>query len=216
MSVADGSRAIAIDADAAVWRAGTRGDARPVVVLLHGRGGDERDWTAHFARVPDAVGAVSLRGPLPRGERWQWVGEPEEATGSPSAVAAGILAWLDDELPGRRIALVGWSQGAMMALHVARQEPARVAAVAMVAGFVLGDGAPPSASLAALPVWFGIGDADDVIPAGSVAAAIDWLRAHAVLQERTYSGVGHELPSDMASDALAFAARHLGAGSGTG
>lgn len=212
MSSADRSPAVALDADAAVWREGARGDARPVVVLLHGRGGDEQDWAAHFAGVPDGVGAVSLRGPLPRGERWQWIGEPDEATGSPSAVVAGILAWLDDELPGRRVALVGWSQGAMMALHVARQRPTRVSAVAMVAGFVLGDGRSPSASLAVLPVWFGIGDADDVIPAGSVAAALAWLRAHTALEERTYPGIGHDLPPDVAGDALAFAARHLRSG----
>jgi phospholipase/carboxylesterase len=205
--------AAVIDAEAAVWREGTQEDARPVVVLLHGRGGDEQDWAAHFERLPEAVGAVALRGPLPRRERWQWVGAPAEATGSPSAVAAGILAWLDEELPGRRVALVGWSQGAMMALHVARQQPGRVAALAMVAGFVLDDGRRPSVALGALPVWFGIGDADDVIPAGSVVTALDWLRAHTALEERRYPGVGHELPPELAGDALSFAARHLRDGS---
>lgn len=205
-----GSPAVAIDADAAIWREGTRGDAGPVVVLLHGRGGDEQDWAAHFEHIPADVGAVSLRGPLPRGERWQWIGLPGEASASPSAVAAGILAWLDDELPGRGVALVGWSQGAAMALHVARQRARRVSALAMVAGFVL-DGSPrQSDALRALPVWFGIGDADEVIPAHSVVAALDWLRAHTALETSTYPGRGHELPAEIAGDALSFAARHLG------
>lgn len=203
------SRAVAIDGDAAIWREGTRDDDRPVVVLLHGRGGDERDWAAHFERIPDAVGAVSLRGPLARGERWEWMGMPDEATGSPSDVAAGVLAWLDAELPGRPVALVGWSQGAAIALHVARQRPLALSAIAMVGGFIVDRSPLPSPALRALPTWFGIGEADEVIPAGWVVAARDWLQAHTALEARSYPGRGHELAADIAGDALSFAAHHL-------
>ncbi|MGN9846114.1 alpha/beta hydrolase family protein [Nonomuraea sp. H19] len=110
----------------------------PVVVLLHGFPGNERNFD--LAQVLRRAGYASLvfhyRGSWGVGGSWSW-GHVLEDT---AAVVAGLR---DEELAAahrldpRRLVLIGHSMGGFAALMTAATEPS-VAAVASVAGFDFG------------------------------------------------------------------------------
>ncbi|WP_219470234.1 alpha/beta hydrolase [Nonomuraea rhizosphaerae] len=88
-----------------------------------------------------------------------------------------MLAWLDRQ-DAERVALVGWSQGGALGVHLLRQRPERFVSVALVAGFV--SDLRPHAGVRARrpPVWYGMGGCEDVIPPDLAAASRRWLAEH--------------------------------------
>ena len=124
------------------------GDPEGALVLLHGRGADERDLVPLFDLLDPERKLLGLapRGPLslpPGGAHWyvvRRVGYPDPATFHPTYEAVG--EWLDATLAGAGIApehavLGGFSQGAVMsyALGLGRGRPVPAGLVAM-SGFV--------------------------------------------------------------------------------
>ncbi len=208
-------------------RAGRRGpasgDARSIVVFLHGYGADGGDLLSLAdplaPHLPDTV-FVAPDAPErcvgnPFGYQWfpiPWL------DGSPEAAAReGLLrssedlnAYLDSVLADEgigadRMALVGFSQGTMMSLHVA---PRRADALAGVVGFSGRMVAPETLQAEALsrpPVLLLHGDADDVVPPQSMPQAADALVAAGF---ETYThvmrGTAHGIAPDGLSVALAF------------
>lgn len=119
-----------------------------LLVLLHGRGADERDLLPLVDLLdPDLrLLGVLPRGPLrlpPGGAHWYAVrelGYPDPGTFSDTFALVGT--WLDElaaerQVPPERIVLGGFSQGAVMtyALGLAEGRP-RPAALAAFSGFV--------------------------------------------------------------------------------
>jgi phospholipase/carboxylesterase len=140
------------------------------LVLFHGRGADEHDLLPLLdALDPERrLDGFCPRGPLalpPGGAHWYAVprvGFPDPATFAEGfAAAAGFV----DSLPHERIALGGFSQGAVMSLSLGlgrgRPRPAAIVAfsgfVPIVDGWELG-GAPFP------PIAIGHGTFDPVIP----------------------------------------------------
>ena len=151
---------------------------------------------------------VSLRGPVPIGERWAWVDFARQGVGALSGAARGILEFID-EMDAPAVALVGWSQGGAMAVHLMRQRPMAFSVAAIVGGFVWE--LRPHRALAAArpPVFSGMGELDDVITPSMQRGSSAWLAAHTRLSEKRYQGVGHELREPMLGDALEFVDMHL-------
>src|SRR5215475_12257625 len=120
------------------------GKARRLVILLHGYGAAGNDLLGlapYWARrLPDTE-FVSPHAPFPCegapfGRQWfGFEGRTQEMMLAETQTAAAILgAYVDDQLARRSLredslALVGFSQGAMMALHVAPRRDRPVAAV---------------------------------------------------------------------------------------
>jgi phospholipase/carboxylesterase len=122
----------------------SRGPARQLVIFLHGYGADGNDLIelgrAWQNLLPDAAFA-SPHAPercaqTPTGRQWfsltfrekneRWVGV--------NKAAPALERFIDEELkrnnlPGSALALVGFSQGTMMALHVGLRRPERPAAI---------------------------------------------------------------------------------------
>lgn len=198
-----------LDRDAIIWSdARAAADDRPMLLMLHGFYGDEFDWAAWFGLLPPGVAAASVRAPTPIGERWAWADWHTEGVGAFSASARGVHEWLD-ELPERPVAIVGWSQGGAMAVHLIRQRPERFTGAALAAGFVW-ELRPHRGFAAGHPrIWYGIGDADDVISPGMVASGRRWLDAHADTTYRTFPGVSHQLTEAICGEAIAAAAATL-------
>lgn len=168
------------------------GAPRQLVVLLHGYGADGRDLLGL---------APAWRGSLPHAEfvapnapfpcemspyGYQWFGfegrSQEEILAGTRAAAAILDAWLNDALAARGLsdadlALVGFSQGAMMALFVALRRPAPVAAVIGFSGALIGAELLAEELRSRPPVLLVHGDADPVVPFASLAAAAEGLRA---------------------------------------
>jgi phospholipase/carboxylesterase len=151
----------------------------PLLVLLHGIGADERDLLPLADAVDPRFLVVSLRAPRPYHGGWAWFdldfrpgGEVvPDAAGAADALAT-LVAWLN-EAPGRlgtdpaRTYLLGFSQGAMMAIGVLGTVPERLAGVVALSGreparlFPLR--AAPEA-VARVPLLVAHGTHDDVLP----------------------------------------------------
>ena len=142
------------------YRASTAksGRAKQLVVFLHGYGADGKDlielgqqWRA---LLPDAA-FVAPNAPercpgAPMGRQWFALSRspPDDPRGAAErwkgcAARPAIDAFLDEELARLgldecRLALVGFSQGAMMALHVGLRRPRAPAAIVGYSGMLIG------------------------------------------------------------------------------
>jgi predicted esterase len=103
-------------------------------------------------------------------------------------------------IPSERIALMGFSQGACLALEAAARNPRRYAGVIGFSGGLIG---PPgtsfdfAGSLDGTPVFLGCSDVDPHIPKERVeesAVALD--RLGAAVDVRLYPGMGHTVNRD--------------------
>jgi phospholipase/carboxylesterase len=122
----------------------------------------------------------------------------------PAAVLAGartaatyLDAFIDAELERNgltddRLALLGFSQGTMMALHTAIRRPQPCAAVVGFSGALVGPELLAEEVRSRPPVLLVHGDADEVVPFQSMAAAEQALRAAGFLVHgETRPGLGH-------------------------
>lgn len=204
-------------------RRGTpKGQAKSVVIFVHGYGADGADLLGLAdplaPHMPDtafyAPNAPERCGMNPMGYQWfpiPWLdGSSEETARAGLAAAADDLnAFIDQVLADEglgegALALVGFSQGTMISLHVA---PRRAAAMAGVVGFS-GRLLQPEdlhATPTRLPVLLIHGDQDEVVPLSSLPEAADALTAAGF---ETYAhvskGTGHGIAHDGLSLALSF------------
>ncbi|WP_159808485.1 alpha/beta hydrolase [Cellulomonas citrea] len=193
-------------------RPGTQPDA-PVLVLLHGYGSHDGDLLPLVDR-PD-LELLAPRAPLPAGPGFAWApitvpGAPDPAPVHEATTA--LLAWLDAHVaPGRRTALLGFSQGGLMVTQLLRARPGAFVAGVVLSGFVLPGEQPGDAVLAAdpPPVLFARGDADPVIAPDATARTQTWLAAHTRLDARVYPGMGHTVGAAERDDVEEFLAREL-------
>ena len=195
------------------------------VVLLHGYGSDGNDLIAmapHFQHLLPGALFVSPNAPSPAqmtGYGHQWFPINLEggklATRQLGVVAARpvIVEFLHDlwqqtgVTPGRTI-LAGFSQGAMMALHVGLSLPVEETLMGVIG--ISGAFLPPEnfgdASLGKPPVCLVHGDMDDVVEPFHSADANSLLEsAIPVLRYHVSRGVGH----GVAPDGIAFIAKFI-------
>jgi len=184
---------------------------RPLVVLLHGRGSHEHDLFGLVPLLPPEPVYASQRAPRSEGDGYTWF--RSGAPGSPDADSAiestrAVLAWLDRVALGRRVSVIGFSQGGALTTQLLRHAPERFASFVNLAGFVVESGATPEADarLAALatPVLWGRDPADPVIPAQAVARTAAWLPGHSALTVREYPGIGHSVSREELDDVAVF------------
>ncbi|GAA0963756.1 alpha/beta hydrolase [Frigoribacterium faeni] len=190
-------------------------DGRPLLVLLHGVGSHEGDLIGLAPYLPQAFAIASLRAPLGHGDGFSWY--PLTTPGSPDPepvdeAAAAVLAWLDtlgDTHPS--ISLLGFSQGGSLSLQLLRHAPERFTFAAVLAGFVVPDPAAEQrdAELARVrpAVFYGRGDADQVIPIDAVTRTTEWLGEHADAELAIYPGLAHGVSQDELDDLNAFISR---------
>jgi len=155
------------------------GRPRQLVVLLHGYGTDGNDLIGLAAQwaplLPDAE-FLSPHAPFPceiGGFGRQWFGfedrTPEARLAGARAAGTLLDAFLDEALAARKLdardlALVGFSQGAMMSLLVALQRPSKVAGVVSYSGGILDEQELAGLVRSRPPVLLVHGDADPVVP----------------------------------------------------
>jgi phospholipase/carboxylesterase len=210
------------------------GPARRLVVLLHGYGADGNDlidlgmvWRD---ALPDAA-FVAPHAPQPCAQApmgRQWFGlatrSPQERWTGVNAAAPTLEAFLAKEL-GRRglppsaLALVGFSQGTMMALHVGLRLAAAPAAIVGYSGLLATPGDQGADTMAAEirgrpPVLLIHGDRDDLIPAQALFQAAQGLAALDIPVEWHLSiGIGHGIDEEGLRHGGDFLARRFQVGS---
>ena len=206
----DPSSGIRLDPDAVVWSdaVGPSID-RPLVVLLHGRGSNERDLAGLVPYLPSGGVYASVRAPFPEGPGWSWF--VRGVSGAPDRDAAdeatdAVLGWLDTLPAARSVAIGGFSQGGVVSLELLRRAPERFAGFANLSGYVIGGHHDEDAALETLrrPVFWGTDLTDPVIPASAIARTGEWLPSHSRLTARRYPGLGHSIAREEIDDLGAF------------
>jgi phospholipase/carboxylesterase len=206
------------------------GPARQLVVFLHGYGADGKDLIdigrAWQGILPHAA-FVSPHAPEPCGQApvgRQWFPltfrNPDERWTGVNTAGPQLEQFLDAELkrhnlPPGALALVGFSQGTMMALHVGLRRAIAPAAIVGYSGiFVLPNNAAPEAFVGEIksrpPVLLIHGDRDDLIPAQALFHASQALAALDIPVEWHLSaGVGHGIDAEGLRQGGEFLARRL-------
>jgi phospholipase/carboxylesterase len=163
------------------------GRARSLIVLLHGYGADGNDLIdigRHLAPILPETAFVSPHAPhacagVPLGRQWfpLAVIDPHRLYADVSSAAPALNSFLDEELArlglsDRELALLGFSQGTMMALHVALRRPGCIAGVVGYSGLLAGPEHLAAEMKCAPPVLLVHGAADAVVPAMALNAAV--------------------------------------------
>jgi len=193
------------------------GQTKQLVVFLHGYGADGNDlidigrlWQA---QLPDAA-FVSPHAPRPCGQApmgREWFPltfrDPGERWTGVNTAAPVLDAFLDAELarhalPPAALALVGFSQGTMMSLHVGLRRAVAPAAIVGYSGMLaLPEETDPNQIAAGIrsrpPVLLVHGDQDPLIPVDALFHAAQSLAALDVPTEWHISpGVGHSIDQE--------------------
>jgi phospholipase/carboxylesterase len=190
------------------WGGGADHPDRPLVVLLHGRGADERSILGLAEHLPQRLSYAAVRAPLGEGGGYAWfdnrgIGRPIAA--SLAETVAWFTAWLDEVAPeGREVALVGFSGGAAFAGGVLLTHPERLAGAAVLHGTLPFEDAGMDVSpgrLAGAHVFVARGDADHVIPRELLDRTWTWLteESSATVTTRRDPG-GHALSAQTVHD----------------
>lgn len=188
-----------------LWRGVDPSTARLVVVLVHGRGASaESIFTlADQFEVPD----VAYVAPDAADHTWypySFLAPMEQNEPKLSSALRLLEAVVDDVMrrgiPSSRIALVGFSQGACLALEYAARHARRYAAIAGLSGGLIGPPGTPrdyAGTMEQTPVFLGCSDVDAHVPAERVnESATVFTRLGAAVDERIYPGMGHTVNRD--------------------
>jgi phospholipase/carboxylesterase len=204
------------------------GPAKQLVVFLHGYGADGNDLIeigrAWQQLLPNAAfvspHAPEACGGAPMGRQWfnLTFRDPNERWTGVNAAAPCLNDFLDAELarrnlPPSALALVGFSQGTMMALHVGLRRASPPAAIVGYSGMLVlpPDVDPdkfPQEIRSKPPVLLVHGDRDDLIPAQALFHAAQGLAAFGVPVEWHLSaGIGHGIDPEGLRQGGEFLAR---------
>ena len=208
----------------------SRGSARQLVVFLHGYGADGNDLIeigrAWQTLLPDAAFASPHAprpcGQAPMGREWfpLTFRNPDERWLGVNAAAPVLEQFLDAELarhglPASVLALVGFSQGTMMALHVGLRRAVAPAAIVGYSGMLVLEGDSDVEGYAPQvrarpPVLLVHGDSDDLIPVQALMHATQTLAALEVPVEwHVSAGLGHGIDDEGLRQGGDFLARRL-------
>ena len=206
------------------------GTAKQLVVFLHGYGADGNDLIdigrAWQNLLPDAA-FVSPHAPRPCGQSpmgREWFPltfrDPNERWIGVNAAAPVLDAFLDAELkrrnlPPQALALVGFSQGTMMSLHIGLRRAVAPAAIVGYSGMLVAPEEVDPATFAAEvtsrpPVLLIHGDQDQMIPVQALMHAAQGLAALEIPVEWHISpGIGHGVDPEGLRHGVEFLAKQF-------
>jgi phospholipase/carboxylesterase len=207
------------------------GQAKRLVVFLHGYGADGNDLIeigrAWQPLLPDTAfvspHAPEPCGQAPMGRQWfdLFTRSPNERWDGARKAAPVLERFLDAELarhklPPQALALVGFSQGTMMSLHVGLRRAVPPVAIVGYSGlFVIPDKAEPAVVKGEIkarpPVLLVHGDQDELIPPQALFQSAQDLAALEVPVEwHMSSGIGHGIDQEGLRHGGEFLARRFG------
>ncbi|MCQ3001499.1 dienelactone hydrolase family protein [Pseudomonas syringae] len=190
-----------------VEQASTEVKDKPLVIFLHGYGGDETNLLSFTSLMPSDYNYLSVRAPMnAREEGYQWFTPKRD-----SAYYDGVTSDLESsgqllkqfieqatskyQTQPSKVFLVGFSQGAMMSYEVALRDPGLVGGFAALSGHmlpVLKAELKPDPTLRKLAVFIGHGTADTLIPVQGASDAESYLKALGLKpQYHAYAGLPH-------------------------
>lgn len=187
------------------------GKPSSLIVLLHGYGSNGEDlislapyWAKALPNTqfvsPNAPEPVSM---APGGYQWFPISrlDPREVEMGVQRASGTLEKFIDRELeryqiPPDRLALVGFSQGTMMALHVGLRRQ-RLGAIVGFSGALPAAGKLKDEARSKPPVLLIHGDQDEMIPVSALFAAAEGLAAAEIgAQWHVSYGVPHSIGPD--------------------
>jgi phospholipase/carboxylesterase len=203
----------------ALRRSAASGDAKWLVVFLHGYGSSGADlmtFADYWQSSMPNVAFVAPDGPTPAKDGgFQWVGK--RPAGDPKLyddavdAAPQLHAFLDAELArlnldASRLVLVGFSQGTVMALHLGLRRAVAPAAVLGYSGGLVGADRLAAEMTSKPPVMLVHGEQDQLAPLyGMMMSVKAMTEAGVVCQGVPLPDLGHAVNAD----ALIYGARFL-------
>lgn len=203
--------------------------AKAAMVLLHGRGATAESILALADELaqPD----VAYLAPQAGGRTWYPHSFLAPLEHNEPGLSSGLHAIRDvlerlgeAGLPLEHTVLLGFSQGACLALEFAARSPRRYGGVVAFSGGLIGSGERPGAEppsnklfeyegdMSGTPLFLGCSDRDPHIPLQRVEASAEvFERLNADVTKRIYPGLGHTINEDeveFASRLLAQLVRH--------
>jgi phospholipase/carboxylesterase len=199
--------------------------APPLLVMLHGIGADENDLLPLTGALDPRLVVVSLRAPQRYHVGYAWFpidwlpdGRIVPDLAQARTALADLARWVDAAparlgADPRRVYVLGFSQGAMMALGLLQAIPDRLAGVVALSGrFADGafDAPAPAGAVARVPLFVGHGTLDDVLPIANGRAVRDVLAPR--VRDFTYREypIGHGIAPAEERDVAAWLAERLG------
>jgi phospholipase/carboxylesterase len=188
------------------------GKAAWLVVLLHGVGADGDDLidlALNWQPIIPKAEFVALHAPFPfdqapTGRQWFSIADrsPDKILDGIRTAASILDPCLDAMLGKRRLdeshlALVGFSQGAMTALHVGLRRKTAIAGIVAFSGALVAPERLGPEITARPPVLLVHGASDDVVPFAAMTAAKEALKAAEVpVKALRRPGLGHAIDDD--------------------
>ena len=185
------------------------GSPKQIVLLLHGYGSSGADLITlapHWQRdLPDALflapNAPQRLSNLSSGYQWWPLSAftPQALASGAASAAPAIEAFMERKLhqyglTESNLAIVGFSQGTMMALHVGLRRPRQVAAIIGYSGMLTGGHELSQLPITKPPVLLVHGSADPVVPVAALHAAKTQLEHLGVdVTAHISPGVGHSV-----------------------
>lgn len=210
-------------------KASKSGEDSSLVIFLHGYGADGKDLLGLAdplsEHLPDTVFAAPNAPERcignPMGYQWfpiPWIdgsSEEESEQGMMRAVD-DLNAYIDGVMEEEGVSeaetiLIGFSQGTMMALHIAPRRPDAFAGIVAFSGRLLRPELLADEAISKPPVVLIHGDQDEVVPPISMPEAGDALQeAGFEVFGHVMQGTGHGIAPDGLGVALSFIGQKLG------
>jgi len=205
------------------------GEASSLVILLHGYGADGNDLIGLAGPLGGAMPDTAFVSPNapqpctmnPMGRQWFPIpyldNSTEEAMrkGMGHAVTA-LDAFIDAEiersgLPASKVALIGFSQGTMMSLHVGPRRAEPLAGIVGFSGRLMERERLAEELVTKPPVLLIHGTADAVVPFDSMAQAEEFLTGAGLsVDTLARPGLGHGIDEPGLIAAVKFLMQHFG------
>ena len=180
-------------------------EASAALIMLHGRGANAADML-QLAETLQLTGVAVL---TPQAAGGVWYPQPFTAPVQYNepwlSSALGVIDALIERLQragvaAERTGLLGFSQGACLALEYAARHPQRYAGVFALSGGLIGEPGRPrdvEPLMDGTPVFLGCSDRDPYIPLALVEeAASVFERLGAQVDKRIYPNMGHSVNED--------------------
>ena len=189
----------------------------PLLLLLHGVGGNEQNLFSFAQALPANYLVVSARGPLTLGANsYAWFqvdfssGKPQINEKQAEAARVTILDFIESlkkdlDFDEKQVYLMGFSQGGIMSYSVALTEPEKIKGIAVMSGRLLPEIKPLVADekrLTKLKIFVSHGRQDQVLHFPFATEAVDYLKSKGLSPDFHQYDEGHTVNQQMLTDAI--------------